>query len=376
MRLSVLKQYSISLLITLVVLFVCLETYARYKETHGGSGRHVEILYKESFPKISEFLLDKKKLGTGLKYYNYHIFAIPPVETSLVNFTQYFSARKVPASAPIGSIDHPTVWLFGGATMQNLETIDDLTIANQVAVNLKLKGKEATVVNFGVGGFQSSLESIKFQELLRNVSVDDLPDIVIFYDGFNDAGLATIFKAGGFQSDLEKKLEALVEGDHARMFFYSLSNLLGKFSMYWERKLAYKVDRIIFKEEFVNYDELNLIKAVDIYEINAKMIRGICRELGIQPIFLLQPMVYTKKNLTVFEKEIVDKKGMGQKIQFMRNFYRLARERMKGDRDFFDLSSVLDDSMRNDFYDLGHTGPYTGVEIGKRIANIVDIHLQ
>jgi hypothetical protein len=370
------KQYSISILVTIVLFFVCLELYAHYKSNHGISGNEVRILYEEKFPVINKFLADKRLAdNAGLSYYDYFLFSMAPtpIKSELMTFTHYYSARNVPDSAPIGS-NAPIVWLFGGSTMQNMETTDELSIANQVAVNLKKAGHLVTVVNFGVGGFQSSLESIKFQELLRQIPANERPAVVIFYDGFNDAVLATLFKAGGYQNDLAKKIEALVVGHHGKMFFYSLGNLVGKLSTYWKNELAFKYSRAIFGEDFIKYDHDNLIKAVEIYEINSRMIRGVCREFGIKPIFLLQPMIYTKNNWTDFEKKISLPSG-NEKVIFMKEFYRLASKSMKKYDDFFDLSGILNESKRNDFYDLGHTGPFTGITIGKHIEQILEPYL-
>ncbi|MEM7391471.1 MAG: hypothetical protein AAF492_03905, partial [Verrucomicrobiota bacterium] len=53
-------------------------------------------------------------------------------------------------------------------------------------------------------------------------------------------------------------------------------------------------------------------------------------------------------------------------------FYDRVRERLAGASDFLDLSGVLDDNGRSDFYDLGHTAPYTGADIGRAMA----VHLR
>lgn len=373
MRKKDIKQYVIISLVTIAIVFICLEFYTRYQLKNGKSGNEVRILYEEKFPEIDKFLADKRLAGSaGLSYYDYYLFstAPTPVKTRLMTFTNYYSSRKVPDSLPLGS-NAPIIWIFGGSTMQNMETTDELTIANQVAVNLKKAGRPATVINFGTGGFQSSLENIKFQELLRQVPAKERPTVVIFYDGFNDAGLATLFKAGSYQNDLAKKIEAIVVGHHWKMFFYSLGNLLGKLSAYWKDKLAFKYSRAIFGEDFIKYDKDNLIKAVEIYEMNTRIIRGVSKEFGIKPIFILQPMIYTKRNLTDFEKKIILPPD-NPKLKFMKEFYLLASKSMKKYDDFFNLSDVLNESKRNDFYDLGHTGPYTGITIGKHIEQILE----
>lgn len=364
------KPYIISSIVAIFLILVFLEVQARFKVKYE-SGKHIDILYEEKFPLAERLIADKRK-STGPIYYDYHIFACAPFSSETMTFTSYYSARNVPDSMPIGEGD-VTIWIFGGSTMQNMETVDRLTIANQLALNLKKNNIKATVVNFGVGGFQSSLESIKFQDLLRRVDKKERPDIVIFYDGFNDAGHAFVFEAGTMQEDLSKKMEALVTGSWGKLAIYSTLNFIGKHSYYWKNRLAYKVStKILFGEEIIKNDHDNLLKAVDIYEANTRMISVICKEFDINPIFALQPMVYTKKNLTEFERKVYNRPNSQDTINFMKRFYEIARKKMNKYDDFYDMSDVLNDSKRNDFYDLGHTGPYTGITTGYKLFEIVE----
>lgn len=363
-------------IIIIVAAFVFLEIKARYKAKHGRSGNEIKILKKQNFPDIQKFLADKRLAEeAGIVYYDYFLFAIAPTpgKSSLVRYTNYYSSRNVPDSEPLGT-GAPIVWIFGGSNMQNIETTDELTIANQVAVSLKRSGKPATVVNFGVLGFQSSLESIKFQELLRLVPAHERPSVVLFYDGFNDAGLATRLRAGSYQNDLVMKMEALIEGHHGKMFLYSLANLLGRFSAYWRNRMGYKFTDKLFGGKYIKYNRDNMAKGVEIYETNSRIIRGVCREFGIKPVFILQPMIYTKNPLTEFERKVCLAPD-NVKLVFMKEFYQLASKTMKPYDDFHDLSGLLDGRTEDDFYDMGHIGPYTGIFIGKHIARILESYL-
>lgn len=363
------KPYVISSIIAVLLILVFLEVQERFKAAHE-SGKHIDILYEEKFPLAEKLIADKRK-SDRLAYYDYHIFAVAPFSSETMTFTSYYSARNVPDSMPVGEGD-VTIWIFGGSTMQNMETVDELTIANQLALNLKKNNIKATVVNFGVGAFQSSLESIKFQDLLRRVDKRERPDIVIFYDGFNDAGQAFVFEAGTMQADLSKKMEALVTGSYGKLSIYSILNFIGKHSYYWKNNLAYKVStKILFGDEIIRNNHDNLLKAVDVYEANTRMISGICKEFDIDPIFILQPMIYTKKNLTEFERKVYNRPNSQDTIHFMNKFYELARKKMDQYDDFYDMSDVLNNSERNDFYDLGHTGPYTGITTGYKMFEIV-----
>lgn len=366
------KQYFIVFLITITLLYVCLEFYARYQVKYGRSGNDVRILYEEKFPEIEQFLADKRlATDAGLTYYDYYLFAMAPspAKSNLVRYTDYYSSRYVPDSEPPGS-GAPIVWIFGGSTMQNIETTDEFSIANQVAATLRKSGYPATVVNFGMSGFQSSLENIKFQELLRQVPAGERPHVVVFYNGFNDAGVTTRLRAGSYQNDLVMKIETLVEGHHGKLFLYSLGNLFGRFSAYWKNRLAFKYSDALFGGKYIKYDRDNMARGVEIYETNSRIIRGVCREFGIKPVFLLQPMIFTKADLTEFEKSI-SLPPDNRKMVFMTEFYRLTGQTMKKYDDFYNLSEILNDSRRNDFYDLGHIGPYTGIAIGEHIGKIL-----
>ncbi len=357
-------------LLTILILFLILEGYARIKYYYFVVPAQRKFLYQELGDKAVDFInFDFEKNKGGLQYYDYHLYANAPHKSKAATFTEYFSSRNVPGSYPLGTGDI-IIWLFGGSTMQNLETIDKFTIANSIANNLKKQNIKATVFNFGVGAFQSSLESIKFQDLLRRTDRAQKPDFVIFYDGFNDAYYSYLAGPGNIQNDLSGKMDALVSGKNLKLFIYSFSNILSQFSILWRDHMKLRIEWSFFCKPRVHEDKEDLAKGTKMYLLNTRMIRAICKDLDIKPIFILQPMIYTKKNLTRFENSV--KESLDQKhVKFMEDFYGLTREKMRAYDDFIDLSGILDNSKRNDFTDLGHTGPYTGIDIGANIAKIV-----
>ena len=83
--------------------------------------------------------------------------------------------------------DHPksTVWVFGGSAIFGTGVPDDATIPSYLAGKLEAQpGACVTVMNFGVEGYVSTQELIVLTEQLK---AGGRPDMVIFYDGFNDA---------------------------------------------------------------------------------------------------------------------------------------------------------------------------------------------
>jgi hypothetical protein len=104
-----------------------------------------------------------------------------------------------------------------------------------------------------------------------------------------------------------------------------------------------------------------------IYANNVKSSAGICGVYMVRCIFVLQPLVVTKDPLAAKESEVFAEIGKNQ-IEFIQAFYQGARAKLASNPDFFDASHILDGDGVEDFYDFGHTGPFTSPKIGTKIA--------
>lgn len=80
-----------------------------------------------------------------------------------------------------------TVWYFGGSTMYGIGQRDDHTIPSLVSKLAARDGIRVQALNFGVSGDVNWVETVRFAEALGS----DLPrpDLVVFYDGWNDNSL-------------------------------------------------------------------------------------------------------------------------------------------------------------------------------------------
>ncbi len=300
------------------------------------------------------------------EYRDYYLYSPGPAASQTVNFTPYFGARATPASVDVKAAKE-VIWAFGGSTMQNLEADDELTLANQIAVELNKQQVPTHLYNLGTGAFQSSLETIKFQDLLRRTPPRERPTTVIFYDGFNDSIFAYFYGAGRFQSDTSSKLQDLIERDYPRLLIYSASEWLANRSVFWNNFMRERVDVTLHAGHVPDDSPENLAKAVAAYSTNVKMTKGICRELGIRCLFFLQPLVITKQPLGTVEAKVVDSLGTA-KVRFGRAFYAQAAAALADEPAFHDLSQVLNGIQESHFFDYGHTSPYAGVTIGQAIA--------
>lgn len=372
----------LALWITLIVGLIALELFARYFPIKDEVlGPHfLELLEKEKFSQKDQLIRDLSfihgdKVKDIHKYYNYYLFSEAPKSTDLIQYTDYYSARDVPNSEPVENANR-IIWLFGGSTMQDIGTTDSLSIANQIAVYLNKANKPSAVINFGTVSFQSSLELIKMQNLLRNVSVEQYPDYVVFYDGFNDAANAYAWGAGSIHVSLSNPLAALVKRNFYVQLVSSVNGGMSEASVFWRDYLSSFISRQIYFPVNVDDSQANLLKAIKMYEINIRSIKAICHEFQIVPIFILQPMLYTKKKLTSLEQEILNEQNSVEYteklIKFMKEFYVKAGSALEEHEGFYNLSDILNNNTTNNFFDIGHTGPTTGPIIGEAIGKILE----
>jgi hypothetical protein len=334
---------------------------------------YVEI--SRDYPDLDALIADAHSPHYSTKYYDEFLYAAAPFSTDHINFTDYYSARLTPDSTPLTRANS-IVWAFGGSTMENTETSDELTIANTWAKIFNNELGLTHVKNFGSGGFFSSYELIKFQKILRDVPVNEYPTIAIFYDGFNDALFGFQYGPGNMQTDLSLKLQALVESRDLEMWLYASSRGLSKYSRLWERTGARFFDYLLFSFPEPNTDAEVLEATVHVYLNNVRMIQAICEAYEITCFFILQPLIVTKHPLTHLEQEVLTSMESHPRfgpegIQFIRSFYDQVTHELFGNPNFIDASNILDGRNQSDFYDLGHTSALTSPIIGEKIANLI-----
>jgi hypothetical protein len=351
---------------------LALEGYARLS-TRGPrwvNPHYVEI--SASLPELNALIEDTQNTAPP-KHYDEFLYAPGPVATTHINFTDYYSSRLTPDSRPIEEADI-VIWTFGGSTMENTETTDEMTIANTIARVFNERAGPTHVKNFGAGGFFSSYELIKFQKLLREVPENELPYIAIFYDGYNDSQFGFQYGAGSLQKDLSQKIESIVEHRYIPLWLYTSSRLLSQYSKLWQITGARLVDATLFPLPDINTNSENLNQSIRIYTSNVRMIEAICDIYDIRCFFVLQPLIVTKNPLSELERQVLDQleahpRFSPEGTRFMRAFYQEVINELAENDHFIDASRIMDGRTQPDFYDVGHTSALSSPYIGERIAD-------
>lgn len=366
------------LLLAAVTLFVCMLAVEGLTRLliRGPRWIHPDYVKVSSgYEELDALIDDTQRTFSATQYYDEFLYAAAPVTTAHVTYTDYYSARRTPDSAPLSEAQH-IVWTFGGSTMANTETTDSLTIANTWARIFNRELGPTHVKNFGTGSLFSSYELIKFQKLLREVKTDELPTMAIFYDGYNDSVHGFQYGPGSLQKDLSLKLEAFIEHEYLKIWTYSLSEMLERHSEFWERTGARGVEYLLFRLPPPRVDAEILSATVRVYTSNVRMAQATCGLFHVRCFFVLQPLLMTKTPLGPLERGALASLEAHPRFgpegtRFVREFYALASGELADDESFIDASHVLDGRTQDDFYDIGHVSAQTPPVIGGKIATMI-----
>lgn len=334
------------------------------------------------------------------RYYNYFLFGPTPLKTSTLNFANSFASPRIsPESVAVNEADE-IIWIFGGSTVLQSFMPDELTLANNIAKKLNAIEKKTHIKNFGTDAFQFTTELTKFQQCLRRYNKKEWPTTVIFYHGFNDS----IVSYGGAPTaigfDLSKNVDLLVSRKWKELLNYSLINVIKETTILQNRSLIVnKIKAILVnilekkkspsklneqtrqmqkqsakkksKEKPKEIHKINIQanarRGAEIYELNAEIAKSIGDKFNINVVLVLQPTLATKKNPTAFEKTFLP--NMASDLpDFINYYYSYINEKLKDRSLLLDLSSALDNSPDNDFYDACHMGPWAPKKIAAKIV--------
>jgi lysophospholipase L1-like esterase len=96
------------------------------------------------------------------------------------------------------------VFMFGGSALWGTGARDSFTIPALLGLELRSRKTNVEVVNFAESGYVSTQEVI---ELLLQLQKGNIPDVVIFYDGANDAVSAYYQKTPGLPQNEENRID-------------------------------------------------------------------------------------------------------------------------------------------------------------------------
>ena len=211
------------------------------------------------------------------------------------------------------SDDALQVWMFGGSAVWGVGAPDHETIPSHLAALLNGDlGIDANVRNLGRRGYVSTQEVVY---LMRELQAGRRPDIVIFYNGVNDAAAVSLwpeFPGAHVSFDtVRNRFESNGEDDDIGWFARSTG--------------LYKASRVVLdRVEGDSFERDGIIvyadsdtgstpnyrwlaeHGLDLWLFNARVIDGLAREYGFVPLMAFQPGLWsTGKPLDPSEESLI-----------------------------------------------------------------------
>lgn len=284
-------------------------------------------------------------------------FSAPGITVGEGGLRRTWRPERTDAAAPVKRI-----YAFGGSTIMGMGVRDEGTVPSLLAKKLAHAGHAVEVVNFGQPAYTAIQSFIAFSEELARGNV---PDVVLFLDGLNEAITAEQTGRAGTVFNADSRAEEF--------------NLLQP----WRRRaLVRHVLHAVFPRIMRRYQTLEDVirpaapspsdaPALDAETIeplsravarrhlgNLRLIRAIAEDNGVAPLFFWQPMLFTKKHLSDHEARYqLD----GAPVPDLRRpLFRAIYEAMRSDPGFramegaVDISGLFDDSPEPWFIDPFH----------------------
>jgi len=237
--------------------------------------------------------------------------------------------------------DDPTldVWFFGGSTMYGIGQRDDHTIPSVIARLAETDGIDIRATNFGVSADVNWQETIRFAEALETGL--PRPDLVVFYDGVNDRGLAS-FRVGDGNVD-PRISDRLAVSDEERA------------------QRAEMFPEWVEPQFDAARDEVEVELASSQYARGALAARALAAERGIPVVHVWQPQPFAKK-VQPADAELYRRLGVDPAVvPVIAPTYHKIRD--SSGVEPIDLSGVFDEINEPIFFDSSHTN-----EKGARIV--------
>jgi lysophospholipase L1-like esterase len=328
-----------------------------------------EIL--ERMPWGAQYLADAKPYRFQYVFAPYIQFKAGEYRSQTINVSEE-GVRLTPFNDPSPGF---TAFVFGGSTMLGVGVPDWGTIPAYLSKQLKDAQIRHEIVNYGSGWWTSSQSVIQLVSCLEQ---GQRPDVVVFYDGINEANVVSYGgTAGSVSPEIEQVLrQAMTGGPPDVLVAHSV------FLSY----LREKTRGIGFQKGYSTFplqkSEIPLAADAIVrhYEQNVRFVTALGDTFGFVPYFFLQPApIIAKKPLTEGEKAVIslrrDRRGEGEGELFERVYAGIRGSEYLGRHPrFHDLENLFADDARPLYIDSEHLLPEGNERVASAMAALIGTH--
>lgn len=268
--------------------------------------------------------------------------------------------------------DQLRIFMFGGSTMLGLGARDEFTIPS--LVSKKLTNRLAAgvwVTNFGESGYVNTQEVMA---LMLELQRGNVPDIVVFYDGVNDAFSAFESRVAGIPHNERGRVAEF----NSRRYLNWRGGLVERTGLY---SLTRRVVRVIGRSRSGGRDGKrtpqteSLANAVmDVYLGNVRIVDSLAARFGFQAVFFWQPTVFTKSRLSSQEQRYErSERASGRVKPFFGEVYKAFKRRMGTDKidNVHDLSGVFGEPAGTIFIDQFHVSEAGNDRVAEEMVRVL-----
>lgn len=310
--------------------------------------------------------LHDSELAPGESYEPYVIWKKKPYESQYLGVDK--DGNRVTPGARCGK-DSYVVFMFGGSTMWGTGVPDWGTIPAYIQAQMSVLHKEPVCVrNFGQPAWVSTQGVI---ELLRHLQAGEVPNLVIFYDGINDVGIATTQGVAGGHDDLSL-IRTRLENDNASRNFMQLivrTKTFGLLERFFPisglRDWPSDYNRPTHDPEVLG------AKVTRAYLTNYRGVKAIASDFGFDYGFFWQPTPdYELKPLTAEEKEIENAEEADKK-KLINVVYPQVKAATREDDHVLYISDVFNNTTERVYLDDAHLTPGGNEKVAKRMMELL-----
>ena len=262
------------------------------------------------------------------------------------------------------------IFILGGSTLWGTGAADWETIPSYLAKFLNKNNPEYMVTNYGETGYVASQE---LNRLISEIKKQNIPNIVVFYDGINDAFAGAYaldaLKTPSYHTRMDQ-FEKMFKGNRATHFFEILKTtyIFQAIDLARGKLLPHPEER--WEKKIKDAEMQEAVQRTVKYLIsNYKIASAIGKEYGFRVIFCLQPNIYLgKKVLQEYEKEFLKTRLRAVDLVYA-EIKRIIKENTSSG--IYDLSDVFETVTEPIYIDWTHTGPLGNYHVAKKIGEII-----
>jgi len=262
------------------------------------------------------------------------------------------------------------IFMFGGSTLWATGSADWETISSYLAKFLNKDNPQYIVHNYGETGYVSSQG---LNRLIAEIKKGNIPNLVIFYEGINDAFTGAhalyVLKTPSYHTNMDQ-FEKMFKGNRVTYFleilkttyiYQAIDLVKGKLLSKPEERWAKKIKEAEMQEA--------VQRTVKYLISNFKIASSLGKEYGFRVILCLQPNIYSgKKVLQEYEKEFLKTRLRAVDLTYT-EIKRIIKENTSSG--IYDLSDVFETIAEPIYIDWAHIGPLGNYHVAQKIKEII-----